>query len=153
MSVVSTSPTSGSAPTSGNGQGVVETMGFKESMIEMEVGFDDDVDFDLRDAIADHTGEELVDDESDEVVDVVLLWYREGDDDLTDTLVDAVGPLADDGMIWLLTPKRGREGYVEPSDIAEAASVAGLSQTSVRTVSAEWAGTRLVGRKSGGSKR
>jgi len=128
-------------------------MGFKESMIEMEVGFDDDVDFDLRDAIADHTGEELVDDESDEVVDVVLLWYREGDDDLTDTLVDAVGPLADDGMIWLLTPKRGREGYVEPSDIAEAASVAGLSQTSVRTVSAEWAGTRLVGRKSGGSKR
>jgi len=147
MSLVSTSPTSGSAV------GVVENMGFKTSMIVMEIGFDDDVDSELRDAIADHTGEELVDDDSDEVVDVVLLWYREGDDDLTDTLVDAVGPLADDGMIWLVTPKRGRPGYVEPSDIAEAASVAGLSQTSVRTVSAEWAGTRLVGRKSGGSKR
>jgi hypothetical protein len=153
MSLVSTSSTSGSAPASGNNQGVVENMGFKPSMIVMEIGFDDDVDSDLRDAIADHTGEELVDDDSDEVVDVVLLWYREGDDDLTDTLVDAVGPLADDGMIWLVTPKRGRPGYVEPSDIAEAASVAGLSQTSVRTVSAEWAGTRLVGRKSGGTKR
>src|SRR3954463_15232750 len=147
MSLVSTSPTSGSAV------GVVENMGFKTSMIVMEIGFDDDVDSELRDAIADHTGEELVDDDSDEVVDVVLLWYREGDDDLPDTRVDAVGPLADDGMIWLVTPKRGRPGYVEPSDIAEAASVAGLSQTSVRTVSAEWAGTRLVGRKSGGSKR
>ena len=149
MSVVSTSPTSGNAHASG----VVETMGFKPSMLVMEIGYDDDADLDLRDAIADHTGEELVGDESDEVVDVVLLWYRDGDDDLTDTLVDAVGPLADDGMIWLLTPKRGRDGYVEPSDIAEAASVAGLSQTSVRTVSADWAGTRLVGRKSGGSKR
>jgi len=147
MSVVSTSPTSG------NALGVVESMGFKQSMIVMEIGYDEDVDLDLRDAIADHTGEELVDDDSDEVVDVVLLWYRDGDDDLTDVLVDAVGPLADDGMIWLLTPKRGRNSYVEPSDIAEAASVAGLSQTSVRTVSAEWAGTRLVGRKSGGSKR
>lgn len=150
---MSTSPTSGSGPASGTTSGVVENMGFKQSMIVMEVGFDDDVDFELRDAIADHIGEELVDEDSDEVVDVVLLWYREGEDDLTDTLVDAVGPLADDGMIWLLTPKRGRDGYVEPSDIAEAASVAGLSQTSVRTVSAGWAGTRLVGRKSGGSKR
>jgi hypothetical protein len=128
-------------------------MGFKPSMIVMEVGFDEDVDLELRDAIADHTAEELVDDETDEVVDVVLLWYRSDDDDLTDTLVDAVGPLADDGIIWLLTPKRGRAGYVEPSDIAEAASVAGLSQTSVRTVSADWSGTRLVGRKSGGSKK
>ena len=150
---MSTSPTSGSAPMPGNSQGVVESMGFKPSMIVMEFGYDDDVDLDLRDAIADFTGEELVDEESDEIVDVVLLWYREGDDDLTDTLVDAVGPLADDGMIWLLTPKRGMSGYVEPSDIAEAASVAGLSQTSVRTVSTEWSGTRLVGRKSGGGKR
>ena len=140
------------SPTSGSGPGVVESMGFKPSMIVMEIGYDDDVDAELREAIESHV-EELVDDDSDEVVDVVLLWYRSDDDDLTDTLVDAVGPLADDGMIWLLTPKRGEGGYVEPSDIAEAASVAGLSQTSVRTVSDEWSGTRLVGRKSGGAKR
>ena len=141
------------SPASGSGLGVAESMGFKPSMIVMEMGYDEDVDFSLRDAIESHTGEELVDEDSDEVVDVVLLWYRNDDDDLTDTLVDAVGPLADDGMIWLLTPKRGQAGYVEPSDIAEAASVAGLSQTSVRTVSAEWSSTRLVGRKSGGGKR
>ncbi|MCW2495739.1 DUF3052 domain-containing protein [Jatrophihabitans sp.] len=141
------------SPSSSSGQGVAESMGLKPAMIVMEIGYDDDVDPELRDLIEEQTGEELVDEDSDEVVDVVLLWYREDDGDLTDTLVDAVGPLADDGMIWLLTPKRGRGGYVEPSDISEAASVAGLSQTTVRTVSAEWAGTRLVGRKSGGSKR
>ena len=140
------------SPAPGSGPGVVESMGFKPSMIVMEIGYDDDVDDELRDAIESHV-EELVDEDSDEIVDVVLLWYRSDDDDLTDTLVDAVGPLADDGMIWLLTPKRGEGGYVEPSDIAEAASVAGLSQTSVRTVSDEWSGTRLVGRKSGGGKR
>jgi hypothetical protein len=128
-------------------------MGLKPSMIVMEVGYDDDVDAGLRDLVEERTGEELLDPDSDEVVDVVLLWYREDDGDLTDTLVDAIGPLADDGVIWLLTPKRGRAGYVEPSDISEAASVAGLSQTSIRTVSTEWAGTRLVGRKSGGSKK
>ena len=73
-------------------------------MLVMEIGWDDDVDQDLRDEIEEYTGEELVDEDTDEVVDVVLIWYREDDDDLTDLLVDAVGPLADDGAIWLLTP-------------------------------------------------
>jgi hypothetical protein len=122
-------------------------------MIVMESGYDDDVDEGLRDDIAAHTGEELVDEDTDEVVDVVLLWYREGDGDLVDVLVDSIGPLADDGYIWLLTPKRGRDGYVEPSDIAEAASIAGLSQTSINTVGDSWSGARLVGRKSPGGKR
>jgi hypothetical protein len=118
----------------------------------MEIGYDDDCDEELRDALVDYTGEEMVDEDSDEVVDVVLLWFREGDGDLTDALVDAIAPLADDGVIWLLTPKRGRAGYVEPSDVAEAASVAGLSQTSITTVSSEWSGARLVGRRSGGKR-
>jgi hypothetical protein len=141
MSVVSQSPA-----------GVAERMGVRPGSIVMEIGYDDDCDEQLRDAIADRTGEEMVDEDSDEVVDVVLLWFREGDGDLTDALVDALTPLADDGVIWLMTPKRGRPGYVEPSDVAEAASVAGLSQTSITTVSSEWAGARLVGRRSGGKR-
>ncbi len=138
--------------TSGEGAGVAARMGLKRAMIVMEVGWDDDVDQDLRDQIEERTGEELVDEDTDEVVDVVLLWYREGDDDLTDVLVDAIGPLADDGVIWLLTPKRGRPGHVEASDISEAASVAGLSETSIVTISPDWSGNRLVGRKSGGRR-
>lgn len=136
----------------GSGPGVAERMGLKPGMVVMEIGFDDDVDEELRGLVEDQTGEEIVPEDSDEVVDVVLVWYRDGDGDLTDLLVDAIAPLADNGVIWLLTPKRGRGGYVEPSDIAEAASVAGLSQTSITAVSPEWAGARLVGRKSGARK-
>ena len=147
---MSSNPAGGTG--AGNGQGVAERMGIAPQMIVMEIGYDDDVDEDLRDLVQDATGEELVDEDSDEVVDVVLLWYRDGDGDLADLLVDVIAPLADNGFIWLLTPKRGRSGYVEPSDIAEAASIAGLSQTSIATVGAEWAGARLVGRKSGGKK-
>jgi hypothetical protein len=122
-------------------------------MIVMESGYDDDADEQLRADVTEQIGEEMVDEDTDEVVDVVLLWYRDGDGDLTDTLVDSIAPLADDGYIWLLTPKRGRDNYVEPSDIAEAASIAGLSQTSIATIGHEWAAARLVGRKSSGGKR
>jgi hypothetical protein len=137
---------------SGDGPGVAARMGLKAAMIVMEMGYDEDVDQELRDQIEDCTGEELVGDDSDEVVDVALIWYREGDEDLTDLLVDAIGPLADDGIIWLLTPKRGRAGYVEASDISEAAAVAGLSETTIITISQDWSGNRLVGRRSGGRK-
>jgi hypothetical protein len=61
--------------------------------------------------------------------------------------------MAENGFIWLLTPKRGRADYVEPSDIAEAASIAGLSQTSITTAGADWSAARLAGRKAGGGKR
>jgi hypothetical protein len=122
-------------------------------MIVMESGYDDDVDQALRDSVVDLVGAELLDEDTDEVVDVVLLWHRDDDGDLTDILVDSIAPLADDGYIWLLTPKRGRDGYVEPSDIAEAASIAGLSQTSIATLGNEWSAARLVGRKSPGGKK
>jgi hypothetical protein len=133
--------------------GIAERLGLKPGMIVMESGWDDDADEELRAHIAEQIGEDMVDEDTDEVVDVVLLWYRDGDGDLVDVLVDSVAPLADDGYIWLLTPKRGRDNYVEPSDIAEAAAIAGLSQTSIATIGQEWAAARLVGRKSQGSKR
>jgi hypothetical protein len=128
-------------------------MGFQNEMVVMEIGYDDDVDEELRGQIEGQVGSGLVNEDSDEVIDVVLLWYREDDGDLGDLLVDAIRPLADDGFIWLLTPKRGRDGYVEPSDIAEASSVAGLSQTTVTTAGTEWSAARLTSRKSTGAKR
>jgi hypothetical protein len=140
----------GTSPASGSG--LAERMGVRSGMLVMEVGYDSDSDETLRDQIEEESGESLVDEESDEVVDVVLCWYREGDGDLVDILVDCVTPLADDGVIWVLTPKRGRDGAVDASDISEAASVAGLSETSIITVSGEWSAVRLVGRKSGGKR-
>ena len=141
------------SPTPPSGTGIAERLGLKPGMIVMESGYDRDVDEDLRDGIAEQIGDDMVEEDTDEVVDVVLLWYRDGDGDLADVLVDAIAPLADDGYIWLLTPKRGRDSYVEPSDIAEAASIAGLSQTSIATIGHEWAAARLVGRKSAGGRK
>jgi hypothetical protein len=146
MFVVSTSATSG------NGPGLAARMGLRPTMMVMEIGYDEDVDQDLRDQIEERTGEELVAEDTDEVVDVVLIWFRADDGDLTDLLVDAISPLADDGVIWLLTPKRGRPGHVEASDISEAASVSGLSETTIVRISPDWSASRLVGRKSGGRR-
>jgi hypothetical protein len=137
----------------GKGVSIAERMGFAPGMVVQELGYDDDVDDALRLVIETHIGQDMVDEDSDEVVDVVLLWYRDDDGDLVDVLVDAIAPLADNGFIWLLTPKRGLGGYVEPSDIAEAAPTAGLSQTSLATPSPDWAAARLVARKSRSEKR
>lgn len=144
---MSTGSPSGPAP------GVAERLGLTPGMIVMEIGYDDDVDEELRSQIETQTGEDLVDEDSDEVVDVVLCWFRNDDGDLADLLVDAIAPLAESGFIWLLTPKRGRDGYVEPFDIAEAASIAGLSQTTVTTAGAHWSAARLAGRRAGGVKK
>jgi len=88
-----------------------------------------------------------------DVVDGVLLWWRDGDGDLVDALVDALTPLADGGYILLLTPKTGRPGYVEPSEIGEAAPTAGLSQTSTVSAGPNWSGTRLVAPKAASGKK
>jgi hypothetical protein len=125
----------------------VDRLGIEHGMVVQELGYDDDVDHDLRDAIEDRLDDEMVDETSDEVIDVVLLWFREYDGDLVDALVDAIAPMADTGVIWLLTPKRGRDGYVEPSDISEAAPTAGLSQTSILPVAPDWTGARLASRR------
>ena len=83
-------------------------------------------------------------DRAADVVDVVLMWWREEDGDLVDALVDALTPLADGGYIWLLTPKTGRPGHVEPRDIGEAARIAGLAQTSSVSAGRDWSGSRLT---------
>ena len=118
--------------------------GIENGQLVQELGYDDDCDEGLRSAIVDAAGEELIDEDTDEVVDVVLLWFREEDGDLVDALVDAITPLADHGVVWLLTPKTGRAGHVEPADIAEAAPTAGLQQTSTVNAANDWQGTRLV---------
>jgi len=130
----------------------VDKLGLGRGTVVQEIGWDDDCDQELRDAIADRTGADLVDEDYQDVVDVVLLWWREGDGDLVDALVDALGPLADNGVIWLLTPKAGRDGHVEPSDVSEAAPTAGLQQTSSISAGRDWNGARLVAPKAARSK-
>jgi hypothetical protein len=133
--------------------GVAERLGIEPGMVVQEIGWDEDVDDDVRADIEERIGGDLLDEDADDVVEVVLLWWREDDGDLVDALMDAMGPLADNGVIWVLTPKTGRDGHVEPSEIAEAVPTAGLSQTSSVSVGPDWSATRLVSPKSAKSKR
>jgi hypothetical protein len=132
---------------------LAERLGIQPGMVVMEIGYDEDADDELRDAIAERSGSELVGPDSDDVVDVVLLWWREDDGDLVDALVETLSPLAESGTVWLLTPKVGRDGHVEPSEISEAAPTAGLQQTSTISAARDWAGARLVAPKAGRSRR
>ncbi|MDF2967920.1 MAG: hypothetical protein K0Q93_1698 [Nocardioidaceae bacterium] len=126
----------------------VARLGFRPDMVVQELGWDDDVDDGLRLAIEELLGAEMVDGDVGDVVDGVLLWWRDDDGDLVDALVDSLTDLGEAGTIWLLTPKVGRNGYVDPADIAEAAPVAGLATTSTQTASADWSATKLVTPKS-----
>ena len=119
----------------------------KPGQVVQEVGWDEDSDDALRESIEELTGNDLVDEDYEDVIDVVLLWWRDGDGDLFNALSDVKTTLADGGQIWLLTPKAGREGHVEPSDIGEDAATAGLSQTSSVSAARDWSGTRLVAPK------
>lgn len=123
---------------------VAQRLGITSGMTVAEIGFDDDCDELLRDAVESLAGSQIVDEDFDDVIDVVMIWFREGDDDLVDLLVDSITQLDEHGVIWLFTPKPGREGHVEPGDIAEAAPTAGLMATSSVSASKQWQGTRLV---------
>ena len=130
-------------------RGLAERLGLKPGQVVQEIGWDEDSDEELRESIEDLTGNDMVDEDSDDVVDVVLLWWRDGDGDLFDTLTNAMRALADAGQIWLLTPKSGRPGHVEPSEIEDAAPTAGLHATSTISACQDWTGTRLATPKAG----
>ena len=132
----------------------VERLGITQDQLILEVGFDvSDCDQIIRDAITAKTGNKFLDATSQEVVDAVILWWRDGDGDLVDELVDALTYLTEDGPIWLFTPKVGRPGYVEPSEIQDAAPTAGMSQTTSFSACADWSATRLIARHAGSNKK
>jgi hypothetical protein len=130
-----------------SGRSFAQRLGIHQDQVVQELGWDEDSDDDLRADVEEVCGSELLDDDADEVIDVVLLWWRDGDGDLVDRLMDAIAPLAEDGVIWVLTPKTGKPGHVQPADIAEAAPTAGLMQTSSANLG-DWSGSRLVQPKS-----
>ena len=91
-------------------------MGIQPGFLVLQRGFGDDCDVAISNEIAEVCGSALLGEDSQEVVDAVITWYRDGDDDLVDELVDCLTYLTDGGAIWLLTPKVGRDGHVEASE-------------------------------------
>ncbi|WP_082096262.1 DUF3052 domain-containing protein [Demequina flava] len=124
--------------------GVIARFDLTKGLVLQEFGYDEDVDLALREAITEITGEELADEDYGHVTDGVLVWFREGEDDLTDLLMDVQSLLDDGGTVWLFTPKAGKTGHVPPRDVQESAAVAGLHGTTTFVVGQGWSCTRLV---------
>ncbi|NGN68921.1 DUF3052 domain-containing protein [Streptomyces sp. A7024] len=124
---------------------LAERLGFKSGQVVQEIGYDEtDADQELRDQVEETIGQALVDEDYDDVADAVLLWFRDDDGDLTDSLVDNLQYLEEGGHIVLLTPKTGREGYVEASEISEAVKTAGLTSSKSVSAGKDWTGSRLA---------
>ena len=137
----------GSTPPDGPARVLPSGSGFKPGMVVQELGWDNDTDDDLRVAIEDAIDADLVDTDYGNVVDAVLLWWRDEDGDLVDGLVDSLTDLVGGGAD-LAAHAQGRPAERgRPADITEAAPIAGLAQTTTAAVSKDWSATRLVAPK------
>lgn len=145
---MSTSPSERTIKGSAAQQGELgSNLELKAGQYVQEIGYDDDVDFDLREAVEGIIGDELADEDVAEVFDAVLMWWRSDDPDLTDGIVDAQSTLDEGGFVWLLTPKANRPGHIPPADIEQAAPTAGMHVTRTISAAPDWSGFRLVGKK------
>ncbi|GAA3617016.1 DUF3052 domain-containing protein [Marihabitans asiaticum] len=126
----------------------VSRLGLENDQVIQEFGWDEDTDEQFRAAAQEAIGAELEDEGYTGVVDHVLLWWRAGDGDLTDALVDSIGTLEDGGSILLLTPCPGRPEEVDPTEVEEASSTAGLHTSGTTKCGQDWICTRLVSPKS-----
>jgi hypothetical protein len=138
-----------STPAQAAGPSAPARLGFLPRQVVQEFGYDDDVDDDFRFAVEDLTTTELEDEDFPDVADAAMVWWRDGDGDLVDTLVDALTNLAEGGFIVVLTPKAGRPGEVDVSEVDESAIAAGLHTSGSVNAGEDWTGTRLVAPKSG----
>lgn len=118
-------------------------LGLAPGLVVQELGWDSDVDESFRNDVMDTLEGDLVE-ETDEAVDVVLLWWRSDDGDVVDGLFDALRDLSNGGVLWVLTPKVGRPGHVSSADLQEGAVTAGLALTSSVSVSKSWSCHKLV---------
>lgn len=118
-------------------------MALDKGMVVQELGWDSDVDEDLRNDIMDAVDDDLVE-EALEAVDAVLLWWRDEDGDVADGLVDSLTDLSKAGVIWLMTPKVGRPGHIPASDVAEGTATAGLVLGAPVDLSTQWQAQKIV---------
>lgn len=124
----------------------VRRLGLAPGQIVIEYGYDDDVDEEVREVVEQVVQAPLEDEDYDGVVDVVLQWWRDGDGDLADELVDALTTMEEGGFIVLLTPGTGRGDRVPAHDVQEACATCSLT-ASGGVALGEWVGQRLVGRR------
>ena len=99
------SSTAGGGATQTDGRCRPSGSGFKPGMVVQELGWDNDIDDELRVAIEDAIDADMVDGDYGNVVDAVLLWWRDDDGDLVDGLVDALTDLVGGGASGCSPPR------------------------------------------------
>ena len=82
----------------GSGQ-LASRMGIESGFLVLQRGFSDDCDSTISDELAKVSGSALLGEDSQEVVDAVITWFREEDGDLVDELVDCLTYLTEGGPI------------------------------------------------------
>lgn len=132
---------------SGRLAGPVKKLGFKAGQIVIEFGYDEDVNEEFRAAIEAVVETPLEGESYDGVVDAVLLWWREGDGDLTDELVDALTMVEEGGFIAATTPGINGPDRVEAHVLQDACNTSGLTASGAVPIGSDWVSQRLVGRK------
>lgn len=149
MSVDTNAPASGRSKERNTVPGST-SLELKKGQVVQEFGWDEDVDEALRARFEEETGEELADEDSLDMFDGALVWWRADDgdmEDLADLLVDARSNLDNgSGIIWVMVPAHGSEGFVDHVVVDEAAQTAGLSATNAAALSETWTGVRLSAR-------
>lgn len=124
-------------------------LGFSKGDIVQEYLFDEDVDLAFREEIVAITGEDLIDEDAQDLCDGAIIWWRKEDaeeEDLADVLVDAISNLDNGGTVWVLTPTPSRGQNVSTQDISDAAQTVGLHTTISKVVGENWVGICMESR-------
>ena len=88
-------------------------LGIESKQLVQEFGWDEDADDDIRVDVEEAAGSELLDEDTDEVVDVVLLWWRDGDGDLVSGMDDATDIVAESVFLDFFDDGDSAYGIVE----------------------------------------
>jgi len=124
---------------------VVDKLGIKPGCAVAFAAAPRAVDAELRRRIVARAGREEVA-AGDEPEDVVLIG-AEASTDVAGILSEWRARIDQSGGIWLLTPKRGQEGYVDQRELIAAGPAAGVVDNKICSVDERTSAMRFVIRK------
>jgi hypothetical protein len=125
---------------------VVDKLGVKPGSAVAFVAAPRSVDAELRRRVLARAGREEVM-PGDEALDVVLIG-ADASTDVEASLSEWRARIDQAGGIWLLTPKRGYEGYVDQRELIEAGPAAGVVDNKICSIDERTSAMRFVIRKS-----
>ena len=119
---------------------LLDKLGVKDGMRVLLVG---DVPKDLRSRLAERSAVELLEKPSDDPVNLILFAPPDGSR-VKAELADHRSRITADGAIWILTPKRGRSGYVRQEALIPQGKAVGLVDNKICSVDETTSGIRFV---------